>query len=334
MSDLIQATFDYGLLDEGTRVRLQVRAESIRSRLKRTAEDIVAIGQDLIEAKNDLGHGQFIPWLKAEFDMTEMSAVRFMQVAKRFGEGTKSNNLLDLSVSVLYELAAPSTPETVVSQVQSGEIPPTLEAIKAAKEAEKQARIAEAKARADAQASQQMLLNLTESSQSEIEQLTKQIEDLKKEMEELTTPEVEIREVPKEVIPQSVTNQLETLQKKLASITDQSKKYQETNKAMQERIEKLNGELQAAIRARVATENDERIRQQWRHITSEAHSCLMRLLGSWPTPLDIRSFDADDWARLDYLKQTLKRVLEECTNLQYDSPAEVPIAYIESGTHA
>lgn len=334
MSDLIQATFDYGTLDESTRVRLQVRAESIRSRLKRTAEDIVAIGQDLIESKQDLGHGQFTPWLKTEFDMTEMSAQRFMQVARRFGTETKNNKLLDLSVSVLYELAAPSTSETVVSQVQSGDIPPTLDAIKAAKEAEKQARIAEAKARADAKATQQTLLNLTQSSQSEIEQLTKQIEDLKKEMEELTTPEVEIREVPKEVIPQSVTNQMETLQKKLASITDQSKKYQETNKAMQERIEKLNGELQAAIRARVATENDERIRQQWRHITSEAHSCLMRLLGSWPTPLDIRSFDADDWARLDYLKQTLKRVLEECTNLQYESPAEVPLAYIESGNHA
>jgi hypothetical protein len=240
---------------------LQVRAESIRSRLKRTAEDIVAIGQDLIEVKEDLGHGRFLEWINAEFGMKEQSARNFMNVAKRFE--TKSPKFGDLPVSVLYELAAPSTPETVVSQVQSGEIPPTLEAVKAAKEAEKQAKLAEAKARADAKASQQRLLNLTETSRTEIEDLTKQIEDLKQEMETLTTPEVEIREVPKEVIPQSITNQLETLQKKLTNITDQSKKYQETNKSMQERIEKLNGELQAAIRARVATENDERIRQQW-----------------------------------------------------------------------
>lgn len=175
MSDLIQATFDYGLLDEAKRVRNQVRAESVRSRMRRTAEDIIAIGQDLTKAKEDLGHGLFQDWLKSEFDMSYNTAYNFMNVAERFGTDDKSLNFKDLSVSVLYLLASPSTPETVVSQVQSGDIPPTLEAVKAAKEAEKQAKIAEAKARADAQATQQKLLNLTQSSQTEIEQLTKRI---------------------------------------------------------------------------------------------------------------------------------------------------------------
>jgi hypothetical protein len=41
--------------------------ESVRMRLKRTAEDIVAIGQSLITIKSRVGHGQFIPLLKPKF---------------------------------------------------------------------------------------------------------------------------------------------------------------------------------------------------------------------------------------------------------------------------
>jgi len=66
---------------------------------------------------------------------------------------------------------------------------------------------------------------------------------------------------------------------------------------------------------------------------------MMRLLGQWPTPLDVRSFESDDWERLSQLKSTLKRVLEECDNLNYngddmivnDSDIEAPIAFIEAG---
>jgi DNA N-6-adenine-methyltransferase (Dam)/Protein of unknown function (DUF3102) len=107
-------------------------AESIRTRLKRTAEDIIAIGLDLIEAKASLQHGQFQDWLQAEFEMTQMSAVRFMQVAKRFGD--KSNIMLDFPATVIYELAAPSTPDVVIEMVQTGQLPATLPAIREAKQ--------------------------------------------------------------------------------------------------------------------------------------------------------------------------------------------------------
>src|SRR5437899_5363803 len=146
---------------------------------------------------------------------------------------------------------------------------------------------------------------------------------LKLEMETLTTPEVEIREVEKEVIPQSVTNTLTTLQKQINDLkkaletekstipsdvqkkidnlqkqADKLKKQEEENASQQQRIARLNDELRAAVRDSIASENDERIRQDWRTITSESRSCMMRLLGQWPTPLDIRSFESDDYERL------------------------------------
>jgi hypothetical protein len=47
--------------------------------------------------------------------MHEQSARRFMQVAERYG---KSNTMLDLTPTALYELAAPSTPPEVQAEVE------------------------------------------------------------------------------------------------------------------------------------------------------------------------------------------------------------------------
>jgi len=311
MSDLVQMTFDYSLLDEAKRIRVQVKTESIRVRLKRTAEDVIATGQDLIDVKQDLGHGLFQDWLKSEFDMSYNTAYNFMNVAERFGADDKSLKFKDLSMSVLYLLASPSTPESVVSQVQSGEIPPTLEDIRKAKAELRQAKIAEAKAQADFQAAQQRLLNLQETSQSQIDDLTQQINDLEEEIKTITTPEIEIREVEKEVTPPAVTMKLQKLQQQL----DDLKKERNSQK---ERIEKLNTDLSVVVRKQAATENDDRTRQGWRQITSEVHSSMMRLLGQWPTSLDTRAFEADDWARVDHLKETLRRVIEECNHLRFE----------------
>jgi N6-adenosine-specific RNA methylase IME4 len=123
--------FDYSALDSDTRAFVQDKAQSIHARLKRTAEDIIAIGLDLIEVKARLAHGQFLPWLQSEFGMTDRHARNFMYVAQRFGN--KMEIISDLSVTVLYELAAPSTPEPVVEMVTTGQIPATISAIREAK---------------------------------------------------------------------------------------------------------------------------------------------------------------------------------------------------------
>ena len=143
-------------------------------------------------------------------------------------------------------------------------------------------------------------------------------------------------EAEKKTVPPETQEQLEKLQKQLDRLKEERRLQDEANKANKEQIERLNNQLKVAIKDRITSENDERIRQEWRSITSEARSCMMRLLGSWPTSLDIHSFESDDWERLSQLKVTLKRVLEECDNLQYggdDMVVDPPLAYIESGNH-
>jgi hypothetical protein len=82
----------------------QDRADRIRKLARVTAEGIVEIGRYLTEVKEQLEHGQFLDWIKAEFGWHDRSARRFMNVHSCF-------KLVD--VSALYLIAAPKTPEPV-----------------------------------------------------------------------------------------------------------------------------------------------------------------------------------------------------------------------------
>jgi hypothetical protein len=95
----------------------------IKVRMHRTAQDIVEIGRDLILIKEKVGHGNFLPWIDAEFGMSQPTALNFMRVAEQFGE--KIVSVTNLTPTVLYALAAPSTPEevrdNVIEMAQRGE---------------------------------------------------------------------------------------------------------------------------------------------------------------------------------------------------------------------
>jgi hypothetical protein len=94
---------------------LREAADRIRLRISRTAKDIIDIGRDLIAVKESLGHGNFLAWIDREFGMNAKSAERFISVAQQFGD--KFDSVSNLSLTVLYELAAPSTPEEVKTKV-------------------------------------------------------------------------------------------------------------------------------------------------------------------------------------------------------------------------
>ncbi len=91
--------------------RLAVLAEDTRTRMKRSALDIYHIGANLMEAQNLLAHGEFLPWIEAEFDMSQRSAYKFMNVAKAFQGKFAQNANLEIAASALYLLASPETPD-------------------------------------------------------------------------------------------------------------------------------------------------------------------------------------------------------------------------------
>ncbi len=91
--------------------RLAVLAEDTRTRMKRSALDIYHIGANLLEAQDLLAHGEFLPWIEAEFGMGKSSAYKFMSVAKAFQGKFPQNGNLEIAASALYLLASPETTE-------------------------------------------------------------------------------------------------------------------------------------------------------------------------------------------------------------------------------
>jgi Protein of unknown function (DUF3102) len=61
------------------------RPALIKGLRRRTAEDVITIGQALVRQKAALPHGSFRPWMEAEFGMSGPTASRFMNVAEIYG---------------------------------------------------------------------------------------------------------------------------------------------------------------------------------------------------------------------------------------------------------
>lgn len=117
MSDMMQAGFDYEVLPVEIAMKSRAAAERIKLRLKRTVEDIIEIGRELTAIKAELPHGQFLPWIAAEFEMTPWTANQFMNAADRFGD--KNEIITYFKPTILYALSAlsaPSTPESVIEK--------------------------------------------------------------------------------------------------------------------------------------------------------------------------------------------------------------------------
>lgn len=118
------ALFNYTQLDTETRIVVQQRTEEIKVLVRRSAQDIIDIGNKLIDVKARLGHGNFGGWLDAEFGWSVPSAARFMQVAAKFGD-VQIYQIDKFGASALYLLSAPSTPEPArieaIERAQAGE---------------------------------------------------------------------------------------------------------------------------------------------------------------------------------------------------------------------
>jgi len=118
ITHLDDLTYDYTQIeDPNARLLAKLAAQDIKPRLRRAAADIIAIGGKLATVREHLDHGQWLPWLETEFDMAERTARNFVQVARRF-DG-KSAIIADLGPTALYMLAAPSTPDEAIAEVES-----------------------------------------------------------------------------------------------------------------------------------------------------------------------------------------------------------------------
>lgn len=109
------AQFNYAALPAEKAASARAAAERIRGRMQLAAESIIEVGRELTQQKKDLGHGNFLPWIEAEFGMSDRTARSMISVYERLGG--KMEMISDLAPTALYALAAPSTPEPVRAEV-------------------------------------------------------------------------------------------------------------------------------------------------------------------------------------------------------------------------
>jgi hypothetical protein len=107
--------FDYSGISPSLVPRLQAQAELIKSMIAKTTAGFVEVGCNLIAAREQLDHGQFIDWVETEVGISGRTAQRYMALA-RLAE-TKSDSLSLLPPTTAYRLAAKSAPSEVVDHV-------------------------------------------------------------------------------------------------------------------------------------------------------------------------------------------------------------------------
>jgi hypothetical protein len=84
---------------------IEVITGELHTALKRETADILTIGGLLAEAKKQIPHGEWLPWLKSEVSMSERSAQKSMKAAD-FAAKYELGADLDLSPSALFLLLA------------------------------------------------------------------------------------------------------------------------------------------------------------------------------------------------------------------------------------
>lgn len=118
MTELQTQLFDYSVLDIETREFVKTQANEARFFLNRTIEDAIEVGKRFIAVRDKLKHnknGGFESWVKTEFDMSRWTAYQFINLAENLN--CVNFTQLDISKSVAYLLAAPSTPESAREEV-------------------------------------------------------------------------------------------------------------------------------------------------------------------------------------------------------------------------
>ena len=120
---------------------------------QQTAQNIIEIGKRLVQVKDSLDHGEWLPWLETKVDFKVTTASKFMRVAKEFSNfqtyeslnQSKIFALLDLPVEDREEFTnkpheLPSGETKTINEMTTREL---QAAIKAQKEAERRAMRAE-----------------------------------------------------------------------------------------------------------------------------------------------------------------------------------------------
>lgn len=222
-------------------------------------EAILTIGRCLMEAKEMLPHGEWLPWLTEKVEFSPRTAQNFMRLAR---EWTNTQTLADLGASKALTLLAlpPEEREQFVSEnnvidMSARQLEQAIkdrdEARKAAEEAKAEAATAE-EARAKMAEDMALLNARLAGAREDQEQALQAAAKLEAELAELKARPVEVA-VEKVADPEAVekarAEAVAQMQEKLDRAKEAKKKAEEKRQAAEEALAQAQRKLEEQVRA-------------------------------------------------------------------------------------
>lgn len=273
--------------------------------LKQTAgESILGIGQRLIEAKEMLPHGAWLPWLEDRVEFSERVAQKYMRLAR---EWTNPNALSDLGATkALMLLALPEAErdefiaeyhvvngeEKTAADMTSRELEQALRERDAARQAAAEARAAAqtvTEARDKLSEDNALLQKLQQTTQEEADSAKQKLEAVRKELAELRAKPVDVAvmAVDQEKIDAARAMAVQEMQARVDKAEAAAAKAEEKRQAAEAALAQANAKLEASAkeekRGVIAADRDlaqfEVLFGQAQEIANKLHGLLLKVRG-------------------------------------------------------
>ena len=258
----------------------------------------IEIGKRLNEAKRQLSHGEWLPWLREKVDISERSAQDLMRLAREYSKSaeiadlgaSKALALLGLPASERERFAAEKhTVEGVEKSVSEMTAKELKQAIRERDEAVKAAQAAKADAAAAEEARAKMAEDMAvvnaslEDARQERERADDQVRQLEAELAELKARPVEVAVetvVDQEAVEKARAEIREEMKEKLKVARSQRREAEDALAAVQAQLDRLQKEEK---RAALSTDKDlamfEVLFTQGQDLANRLHGLLMKARG-------------------------------------------------------
>lgn len=276
-------------------------------------EAILTIGRCLIEAKEKLHHGEWLPWLNERVEFSERTARNFMRLAR---EWSNRQALADLGAAKALTLLALPAEEREQFVEEHNVVDMTSRQLQQAIKERDEARAVAVAAQADAAAAEQARAKMAddmkvanaslEAARAEREQADDHVRQLEAQLEELKSRPVDVAVetvVDQEAIDKATAEVRAEMKEKLKIARSQRREAEEALASAQEQLERLRKEDK---RAELSSDKD---LAQFELLFSQAQETVNKMHGIL---IKVRSRDEDAASRLGKAMKALAEAVGRC----------------------
>ena len=283
-------------------------------------EAILTIGRCLIEAKEQLPHGEWLPWLHERVDLSERTAQKFMKLAR---EWSNPNTLADLGASkALILLAVPEGDREQFIQ-DHNVIDMSARQLEQAIKERDEARAAAEKAEADRRSAEEARAKMAddmkvanaslEAAGAEREQADDHVRQLEAQLEDLKSRPVDVAVetvVDQQAVEQARAEAVAGMQDKLDRAKAAKEKAEAKRKAAEEALAAAQEQLECLRREEKRSElSSDKDLAQFELLFGQAQETVNKMHGIM---LKVKSRDEDAAGRLGKALKALAEAVGRC----------------------